>query len=469
MSDLGLSGLASGVDTSGIIDKLMQIERSKATPITYKQSRVTAQQTALKGIAAKLSALNTAAAALKKSATTWTSTQAVQSSDPTRVGVAKISGAGIGGHSIQVDRLASSAQRGFSIAGVDADGKLTADASLTIGSKTFAFTAGTTVASIVDSINGASDSPVYAALVRNSAGEQRMVLSARTTGESSRFTATGSGFTEDATYATPPPDPVTGASVLNAQYRLDGDPTVRESQTNVLEDSIAGLRLTLNGVTTAPVSVTVAAPDIDRDAVKGKIKAFVDAYNAVVTATRAQLNEKPVVNPANATDASTGSLFGDTGLESMLSGLRNGLRDTLSGLTGVDDLGDLGIGVPAPSGGTSTQDAKDGKFTLDDGKLTDALNSDWTKVAGFLDAFAGKVDGLVKAQTGTSNSLLDGRVTSDDRSLKDLSSQMDALNARLKSQEDRYKAQFAAMELALQNAQNQQSWLAGQLNALNPQ
>jgi flagellar hook-associated protein 2 len=369
------------------------------------------------------------------------------------VGVTKISGAGIGGHSIQVDRLASSAQRGFAI------GDLSAGGSLTVAGKTFTIAAGATPASVVDQINAASDSPVYAALVNDAQGQQRLVLSARTTGESSRFAASANGFTEDPLYASP-------AGTLNAQYRLDGSATVRESTSNVVEDAVAGLRLTLKGVTSTPVSVTVAAPDIDRDAVTAKVKAVVDAYNAVVTAARAKLDEKPVVNPANATDAAKGSLFGDTGLESMLSGLRNGLRQTLSGLTGIDDLGDIGIGVPAASGGASSQDAKDGKFTIDSAKLGDALAADWTKVSGFLDAFAGKVDALVKVQTGATNSLIDGRVKSDDGQLKDLSSQMDALNARLKAEEDRYKAQFSAMEIALQNAQSQQAWLTGQINSL---
>ena len=454
MSDLGLSGLASGVDTTGIIDKLMSVEQAKATPITYKRGRVTAQQTALKDIAAKLAALSTAAADLKKTAATWNTTQDVASSDPARVAVTKISGAGIGGHSVQVDRLAASAQRGFSIDDLSAGG------SLTVNGKTFTIAAGATAASVVDQINAASDSPVYAALVNNAQGQQRLVLSARSTGESSRFTASGTGFTEDPLYESAP-------DTLNAKYRLDGDTTARESTSNVVEDAVAGLRLTLKGVTSTPVSVTVAAPDIDRDAVKTKVKAVVDAYNAVVTAARAKLDEKPVVNPANATDAAKGSLFGDTGLESMLSGLRNGLRDTLSGLTGIDDLGDIGIGVPGASGGASSQDAKDGKFTVDDTKLTDALAGDWTKVASFLDAFAGKVDSLVKVQTGATNSLIDGRVSSDDRQLKDLSGQMDALNARLKSEQDRLKAQFDAMELALQNAQNQQQWLTGQISSLS--
>jgi hypothetical protein len=35
--------------------------------------------------------------------------------------------------------------------------------------------------------------------------------------------------------------------------------------------------------------------------------------------------------------------------------------------------------------------------------------------------------------------------------------------------EERMRAQFAAMELALQNSQTQQAWLTGQLNALSRQ
>src|SRR5690242_10760451 len=103
-----LTGLASGVDTSSIVDQLMQVERQQTTPITNRQTRVTAEQTALKAIAAKLTAFQTAAAALKKDGTAFATSQAVTSSDTSKLTVAKISGAGVGGHSIQIDRLAAS-------------------------------------------------------------------------------------------------------------------------------------------------------------------------------------------------------------------------------------------------------------------------------------------------------------------------------------------------------------------------
>src|SRR5919108_3826467 len=113
-SNLALSGLASGVDTSSIVSQLMALERQATTRLGYRQNAVEAQRTALKDVAAKLSALQSAAEALA-AAGTWSQQQTVESSDPARVAVARPGGAGIGGPTIQVDRLASSMQRGFSL------------------------------------------------------------------------------------------------------------------------------------------------------------------------------------------------------------------------------------------------------------------------------------------------------------------------------------------------------------------
>jgi flagellar hook-associated protein 2 len=448
-----LSGLASGVDTASIVDQLMAVERNQTIPLTNRQTTITAEQTALKGITAKLTAFQAAAAALKKDSTAFTQTQAVTSSDTSKLTAVKISGAGVGGHSVQIDRLAASAQDGFSV------GDLSTAGSITIGSALFNYDAGATTAGIASQINATSTSPVYAAVVKNSAGEDRLVLSARTTGESSRFTVSGAALTEDPVYASP-------AGSLNAQYRVDGSATVLSSETNSVENAVAGLRLTFKGVTSAPVSVTVDAPDIDRDAVKTKIKAVVDAYNDLVSTTRTALDEKGVVNPTTTDDLGKGTLFGDIGLSSMLSGLRTGLRDPIDGLTGISSLADMGIDVPAASGGASTTEAKQGQFVVDDDKLDAALDGDWTKVASFLDKFAGKVDTAVKAQTGSAGSLIDGRVTNDDTRYKEVGDQLTALNQRLTDEQTRLQAQFTAMETALSKLQSQQSWLTGQISSL---
>ena len=78
-------------------------------------------------------------------------------------------------------------------------------------------------------------------------------------------------------------------------FVLDGG-TPKTSKTNVLDNVIPGLRVTLKGVTSAPASIGVGEPALDRDAIKDKVKAFVNAYNAVVDATRSELTEKPIAD-----------------------------------------------------------------------------------------------------------------------------------------------------------------------------
>src|ERR1700754_1897632 len=111
-SSLALSGLASGVDTSGIVDKLMSIERKKVTAIQTQQTTVTAHQSALKGISDKLNTLRTAGLALAGD-DLWKSSPTITSSDQNVVTSSITDGAGLGGHVIEVTRLASSAQHGY--------------------------------------------------------------------------------------------------------------------------------------------------------------------------------------------------------------------------------------------------------------------------------------------------------------------------------------------------------------------
>jgi len=458
MAGLSLSGLASGVDTSSIVDQLMALERQSITRLQYRQSAVTGQQSALKEIASKLSALKTAAQELG-AATTWKQTQTAESSDPTRVAVAMTGGAGIGGHSIQVDRLASSMQRGYSFQ----PGAGSIEISYNTGDpKTITVPVGadTTLQQVADAINGKSAGPVVAAVVKTGAGEERLVLSSRTTGSESDFTVSAPGvLTDDAAYTTP------DVSKLDASYSLDGGPATT-SKTNVLENLLPGLRVTLKGVTAAPASVSVTEPTLDRDAVKTKVKAFVTAYNAVVDTTNAKLTERKIANPASEFQAGLGGLYGDTGMRGMLGALRAQMTDIVAD-AGINDLGDLGISVPKATG-SSSADAKAGRLVLDDTKLTQALEADWTAVSGFFESFSKSVDTFVKAQTGGSG-VIDERLKSSTRNLDRLKDQVEQTNERLDVREQRMKAQFAAMELALQNSQTQQAWLTGQLAALQSQ
>ena len=199
--------------------------------------------------------------------------------------------------------------------------------------------------------------------------------------------------------------------------------------------------------------------------VKTKAQTFVDAYNALVTDVRGKISEKTVRGASTEEDAAKGQLFGDTGLTTVLSQLRSMMGGKVTGLTGVDDLGDIGIGEPK-SDGTVSQDAKDGKLTLDADKLLQAMNTDSGKVREFFTGFSTSMTNYTRTQTGGGKGVLDGRKAASDGELTSLQDQITRANDRMTATETRLKSQFAAMESALLQTQTQSSWLSGQLAAL---
>ena len=464
MAGLSLSGLASGVDTASIVEQLMALERQSVTKIGYRKAAASGQQEALKEVASKLASLKAAALALSAD-TTWAQKQTVESSDPARVAVSMLAGAGIGGQSIHVDRLASSAQRRFEFGAgsFDAQGNTTVATTLSLAyadgtsSATIDIAAGATKQQIADAINAKTSGPAVAAVVNGPDGEQ-LVVSARKTGEKSEFTMSSSSpvLAED-------PDFVpTAALDLRAAFRL-GSGGVQYWDSNIVEHAVPGVRLTFKGVTTSPATVTVSENTLDRDGIKAKIKGFVDAYNAVVDTTRGKLTEQATRNPTSDFQAARGQLHGDSGLTSMLSRLRQDMADVVSA-SGINDLGDIGIAIPKATG-TSSPDAKAGKLVLDEAKLTAALDTDFTAVKNFLGTFSKEVETFVKDQTGGSG-VIDKRLETGERTVKRVQAQIDRANERLDAREKRLKAQFTAMEIALQNSQTQGAWLQGQIAGL---
>jgi flagellar hook-associated protein 2 len=467
MSSLALSGLASGVDTSSIVQQLMAADQTVVTKMQNKQSTITGHQAALKNITTQLAALQTAANALTDS-TAWKSSQAVTSSDSSKVGASIIDGTGIGGHTISVDKLASSAQHGFTYTAAAAAGTLKITGP--DGTPTsISVAANATDKDVAAAINASTTAPVYAAVIKADDGTDRMVLSSRTTGASADFTVDASGLpgaqmTEDSTYSR------TGTT-LNAAYHIDGETATRTSETNSLDNAIPGLRLTLTGTTTSPVSVTVNQSTVDKAAITTKVQAFVDAYNAVVDLGRSDIAEKPIANASTADDLQTGTLFGDLGLDSMLSSLKDTMTQTLSNVGGLTSLADIGVTIPKADGMAPTDDAMAGKLTFDSTVLSTALDKNPTQVQQLFNGIGARkgvgllVSDFVNGQDGLTG-VLTGRMNSDTTSITDLTNQITATNDRLTQQQQRLEAQFANMETALSNAQAEQAWLTGQINSL---
>jgi flagellar hook-associated protein 2 len=452
MAGMQLSGLASGVDTATIVEQLMALESQGKTRLQMRQTSLSAQQTTLKDLKSKLDALKSAAADLRSS-TTWGETQTVESSDAARVAVARTGGAPIGGYSLKVLQLASSAQKTYSWTQSTEPTQLTFDDGA--GGKdpiTIDIAKDAKITDVASAINGRGDLPVYAAVVNG----DKLVLSSRATGQAVDFSATGAQLTYDA---------AKDVAGRNARYELDGV-LQPESATNVIESAIPGVKLTLKGTTSDTVSINVGAPTVDLAKVKEEIKGFVDAYNAVVNATRTKIGEKRVANATTQTDYNKGAFFGDTGLNSMLSKLRTAVGKDYDedAELALDSLRD--IGISSGKAGASTADAKAGLLSIDDKKLTELLEADAQAVRNLFSStatpFVADLDALTKDLSKT----LDSRIDSMEKQSKRLTSDMTRMDARLEAKEKRMKAQFAAMEAAMSQSQTQSAWLAGQISTL---
>jgi len=455
MAGIQLSGLVSGLDTQSIIDQLMSVERQPRTRITHEQTQVTKRQSLLQDISTKLTTLKTANDDLK-SALTWGDTQTVSSADESKVSVSRTAGAPPGGYDVSITQLASAERATYAFTPPTADGPLTVyEADGTTPRATVNLTAGATVDDAVAAINSSTNANLYAVNVN---GE--LVLSAKTTGTGSGFQVSGAGAQTNR---------VAGQ---DAQFSVGSQSFTRSS--NVVTDALPGVQLTLKGKTpgTDSVGITVSNPGPDKDAITTKVKAFIDAYNAVVTTTRADLSDKAVVNPSSTADLQKGTLFGDTGLSSMLTSLRGAVSQTIAGMSGtLKSLSDIGISTGAANTGTSiNQDSVDGKLTLDTTKLSAALDADPAGVRTLLGGTAG-TDGFSQAFASVlspftdAGGILDTRISSATSDLADISDRLTAFDSRMDAKQAYYQKQFTALETALQASQSAGSSLAGLMSS----
>lgn len=457
MAGIQLSGLVSGIDTQSIIAQLMTVEKAPRTKITLHQDATTKKQSLLSDISTKLTTLKSANDDLK-SVLSWLDTQSVASADTSKVTITRTAGAAPGGYDIAVDQLATAERQTYSFTSPAGDGTLDIANADGTPRTSVALKAGATVDDAVAAINGSTDGKLYAVNVNGS-----LVLSAKTTGDTSGFSISGNGVGAQT-------ERVAGQ---NAKVEVDG--TTYFSQTNAVTDALPGVTLTLKGKTAVgtTVGVTVGTPGPDTDKIATKVKAFVTAYNDIVTAVRADLTEKPIVNASKTADVQIGTLFGDSGLTTMLSQLRSSVSSTFSNLTstGLTSLADLGISTGAAST-TISQDALDGKLTLDADKLTTALQTNPQGVRALLGGYGNsgtngfaQAFGSVLSNYQGANGSVQARITSANTDLAGLASKLTDFDARMDAKQALLQKQFTAMEAALQSANSSGSSLTSLLSS----
>jgi flagellar hook-associated protein 2 len=376
--------------------------------------------------------------------------QSLSSSDPARIGVRQTGGGAVGSSTVEVLRLARAEQKFFDYT---ADPDAT---QITIGDRTVDVPAGADAAGAAAAINARADVGAYATVVGG-----QLVLSGKTTGVA--FTAGGSQLAFD---------PDRHRPAQTAEVRIDG--TLHHPTANTTGDLIPGVELQLKALTTGPVTVTVGAPGPDVDRLKARVKTFVDAYNATIDAIRTRTAEKPVAQPATNAEWARGALYGDSGLSMLLPKLRQAISEPVAGNpAALDQLAEMGVGVPGAQAGPATADRLAGRLVIDDAKLTAALTDDPQGVRRLLGGVAGtpgltqRLEGLLDPVARLGDGDLARRAEAATAEISRLRTQSEQMDRRLELKEKRLRLQFTAMETALASSQTQGQWLNGQLSSLS--
>ncbi|HEX3690082.1 MAG TPA: flagellar filament capping protein FliD [Solirubrobacteraceae bacterium] len=441
-SSLQITGLASGLDTNQIITEEMSIYQQPVTHLQNQQSGLTAMNKQLTSIQSELKTLSSDALGVGDP-TLFMTSQSVTSSDTTRVQASSATGAGVGGYQVSVSQLANSAQATYSFASPASDDPIT------INGSSYTINAGESIQDFVDSVNSDQTGSVYAAATNSGT----VVFSSRQTGGSSSIAVNDTGGAMALQSSKPGQD---------AMFNVDGvDGT---SSSNSVTNAIGGVTLTLTGVTTTsgPITVNVGAPAPNQTNISNAINTFVTQYNKVISDIQTQLSQPP-----SSTDPTQGTLYGDPGLQDLLTSMRSMMYSGGSGLpAGASTMDDIGVSTGATTG-SSAESAS---------TLAGNLQLNATTLSSMLSSNAGGVQAIMKSWSSGFVNLTDNaadpagtiaaRLTGDNSQISNLGNQITSMQSALTDKQNFLVQEFAQLEAALSSNQSQSSWLTSQIASL---
>jgi flagellar hook-associated protein 2 len=447
---ISVSGLASGLNTSSIIQALLEAERQPITRVTHQEEKLSGQQSQLQTLKSSLMTLGFAAEEFVLPSV-FEGVQSVSSSEPARVSATITGGAGVGGYQLEVTQLANSAQRTFAFASPAAEDTVTIDG------REYTLKAGATAKELASKINADGKGTVFAAVQGK---EETIVLSSRTTGategEFIKVADPGATLTEKAG---------TGKAGKNAEYKLDG--VAGSSTSNTVTEAIAGVSLTFSALTSSgPLTIAVQPPAPNLKTIEAKLEAFVNAYNKTVEAVQKQLTTKPVEHPANAGELSVGSLFGDTELTGILTHMRQAMYEAIKGLpSGMASPLDLGITTGAGSGGSSSQSSLSGLLKLDTATLAKAISEHASEAGTMMQQWSQSFAKVTHNASGAGGSL-ETRITGEEGQIRDMKLRVSTMNRMLLVRQKALEQTYSQLEGIISRNSAQSSWLTSQSKQL---
>jgi len=444
-SSLQLSGLASGFDWKTFTDSIISAERYPAQRYQAEQAKNDNRKSQLSSLGSMLTTLQTAASGLS-STSLASGRKVVNESSSATISATVSSSTPVGSYEVQVSHLATASRLTgsvFSPPTVVAGDTLTLLGTAGGTATDITITAGMTVSDIVSAIN-ASGAGITA--MANKAGTQ-LVLTNRVTGSGYDIQVNGTlvtalGLDTHPSSGTDTNFTINGVSFTSADTTLD-----------FTDHGIAGLSLKAGAEMLEAETLMVSA---DVSGMRGKITAFVSAYNSV-----ADFIDSATAYTTKAGKTTAGPLADNREIQSWL----RELRYTAFHAPASGDIGNLSaLGLDFSS--------KDSRLTItDSAQLDTALTDNPTDVASFFNntttglasAFVTKLTAYIGADGTTGQ--LSTKLEAYTKANESLDAQIVALDAYLAQRRSQLEAGFMAMESAQSKIKQMQTQLT---NSFSP-
>lgn len=437
---LSIDGIASGLNTTELIEQLMQIERR---PITQMQQRMDAWR----DVNMRLANLETKLGNLLLSST-FEAIKATSSAADAVTATARADAA-VGTYRIVVKQVAKAQiVASASPLSTPASDPLGLSGTVTVNGVAVTVDASMSLRDIASALN-ASEAGVRATIVDN-----RLVIEHKELGKPLDLvdsSAAADGVLKQLGILTQ--DQATGqwvANVIqheqNAVIEVNGIEVTRPG--NVIDDVVDGITFTIHdrGSDEERTAVIEVAKDAN-DAV-AKIKEVVDQINSALEFMASRLEKGAV-------------LQGDATLIRLQSALRLELMERVDTGTPYSTMSAIGLRF-----------SREGRLEVDETKLREALEADAqavyklfaadTKSGDAADGIARRLRDLIRSYTQTGG-VIASRREMFERQIKDIDASIERMKERLSRQEERLYRQFRAMEQALSALQTQSAWLQMQL------
>ena len=422
-------GAGAGFDTKKIVEALVNAERAPTE--ARINSKIAESEAKISGLGKAVSILNVVKDAAErlndaKDFNTFT----VSNSQESAFSASSTSSARAGSNNVTVSQIAQE-QRSVSNAFASETNAFNSDpitVSISVGSSNPVTTDIT--------VSDASLQGTVSAINAANLGVTAEIIDTGATSDRYRIQLIGETGAENVFSLTSSDSSLSFSSVqtaTDAQLNVNGIDFTRSS--NVIDDVITGVTLSLNTVTNGAANLSVNQDDAQA---RANIVDFVTIYN------EAQRQLKELGNSSIG-----GELAGDSIFRSLTSSLRSLVLGTSSSASGnVSNLSDMGISV-----------SRTGELNVDDAKLDDALANDYADVVMMFSAntddqsassteaagLAGDISKLI-ADATDSNSYL----TTQQEALADLNSdrqeELSDLADRMERIEERYNRQFLVMQ-----------------------